>query len=367
MNNKNFNKDINIKDNINEDKQNGYKHDRLYKRINIYRHAFSCSNEKYYLSQKDNYFKDLRYPDPSLTIWGIDSGNKYYYSIAKKSYMVFVSCLLRTWLTAILLFMPRSKFCFFSLVISPFLKESSTSEPNTGTGKPIQFKDQIVILGDFIKVCNNMNIKLNGILNLKFFGTDTNYKFFINDGNMISLNPKQIFNAPYNKYSLNISRRYNDLISDKMIQQYNNNLKTIDNKIYKIIVKENILLKNNLVTSYIADKDYLSSDIEKFIDVLNVFYPNLKEVNVIAHNNIMKRFLKQMNTEVPEEYSFIIHQNIWNIELDLLSDIKIDKVKIQSGVSKPLIDTIIPECEILCNFKPNNKHEESNICINKLK
>ena len=78
------------------------------------RHLFSCNNSH----KEDRNWS--RYKEPMLSSLGIITGlllNK------ETTSHVFVSCLIRTWLTAIILYLPSAPVGDFNLYVSPFIKE----------------------------------------------------------------------------------------------------------------------------------------------------------------------------------------------------------------------------------------------------
>lgn len=96
-----------------------------------YRHGFSCNNLKDVKGSKIAalYRKD---PEPSLTMWGILQclDKSIEISLDSKSQIVFVSPLVRTWLTATLLFLPHTNN--LKLQIAPYLKEHHQFSGDTG-------------------------------------------------------------------------------------------------------------------------------------------------------------------------------------------------------------------------------------------
>ena len=99
--------------------------------ISLWRHGYSCSNVLA-SSYKANFHSE---PDPSLTIWGFLSclyqSNTYKlkYKIPESNNLIYVhvSVLIRTWLTAILLYGPHNHK--LNIIISPFLKEVGSNNP----------------------------------------------------------------------------------------------------------------------------------------------------------------------------------------------------------------------------------------------
>ena len=118
----------------------------------IWRHGYSCANV---LVASYNSI-DHSEPDPALTIWGILSclyqsqtyKPKYQISNCENQMYVHTSVLLRTWLTAILLYGPH--YNELHLIISPFLKEVGDStpswyKPNENNPMPLELQMRSVL------------------------------------------------------------------------------------------------------------------------------------------------------------------------------------------------------------------------------
>jgi hypothetical protein len=98
----------------------------------ITRHAHSCNNLKEQKVDKLSVFDRTSEHDPGITIYGMLATllkttrlNNLETSIEKDRYQsnkVYVSCLVRTWMTAIMLYLPNISENL-ELVISPFIKE----------------------------------------------------------------------------------------------------------------------------------------------------------------------------------------------------------------------------------------------------
>lgn len=120
--------------------------------ILITRHAFSCANLK---KLKGDSFGQATEPDPSLTLWGIlltliQSDNipaEPVTTISSSSPVkhIYVSCLIRTWETAVLLYGPSH--AHLRLIISPYVKEEGITNDNLP--KPID--QQIQKLRQFLE------------------------------------------------------------------------------------------------------------------------------------------------------------------------------------------------------------------------
>ena len=136
----------------------------------VWRHGYSCANVL-----ASSYESILHSePDPSLTIWGFLSclyQSNMYKSIYNKTncsnkIYVHTSVLLRTWLTAILLYGPHHKN--LNLIISPFLKEKGHNDPDWyihHENNPLDIKSQILLilqsLNSMMRIQNYLNNKRN--------------------------------------------------------------------------------------------------------------------------------------------------------------------------------------------------------------
>ena len=95
----------------------------------MFRHAFSCAN---LAKEQGIKIKQISEQDPGLTIWGIIStllqsnSNDNSFDLDIETPVVHVSPLIRTWMTAILLFGPQLKENpKLTLMVSPFISEQS--------------------------------------------------------------------------------------------------------------------------------------------------------------------------------------------------------------------------------------------------
>ena len=105
----------------------------------ITRHAHSCNNlkeGKASANMKGTFLKDYNFfdrtfeHDPGLSFYGVIASILKTANVSDdryKSDTVFVSCLVRTWMTAILLYLKNITSDTLTLVISPYLKEKHVS------------------------------------------------------------------------------------------------------------------------------------------------------------------------------------------------------------------------------------------------
>jgi hypothetical protein len=138
--------------------------------ICITRHAFTISNlhkeeadktgsvfEK--IGKKRNQFVDT---DTKLSLYGILGALDFIdgkINLNNCNNTVFVSILVRTWITAICLYLPTidTRSTEFKLVVSPFIKEDGITLDN----QPLPLYDQIIIIKNFLKFLRNIDISKN--------------------------------------------------------------------------------------------------------------------------------------------------------------------------------------------------------------
>jgi len=125
----------------------------------ITRHAFSCNNLMERKYKHGSIYSRATELDPGLSMFGIVSTLLKTSKVGMDRYRsntVFVSCLIRTWMTSILLYLPHIEHDdTLSLVISPFLKEKHLSFLTDGGNLPKDIVSQIVALVHFF---NNLSI-----------------------------------------------------------------------------------------------------------------------------------------------------------------------------------------------------------------
>ena len=139
------------------------------KKISISRHGFSFANlikeKKTLLGKIEQHLEK----DAKLSLYGILTAllhgsdlveKELSYGMTEKPQTIYVSVLIRTWMTAICLYLPHCITDGFTLVVSPFLKEEGLGLDN----EPESFENQIISIGNFL----NYLIKIpEGILSKK--------------------------------------------------------------------------------------------------------------------------------------------------------------------------------------------------------
>jgi len=171
---------MNYESNDNFDKSNDdtniyMKETKVTQTFCISRHLNSCNNMVDSASWTNVLYK---FEEPPLSLWGIISGlalQREPYKINKFREMnrVYVSCLVRTWMTAIIEYLPYCSNGEISLIVSPYIKEADISNKfyvgqSIDKGNmPIDVKSQIEkikyfflilkLVQKYIKIFNNKN------------------------------------------------------------------------------------------------------------------------------------------------------------------------------------------------------------------
>lgn len=141
----------------------------------ISRHLNSCNNMVDSASWTNVLYK---FEEPPLSLWGIISGlalqrEPYKINKFREINRVYVSCLVRTWMTAIIEYLPYCSNGEISLIVSPYIKEADISNKfyvgqSIDKGNmPIDVKSQIEkikyfflilkLVQKYIKIFNNKN------------------------------------------------------------------------------------------------------------------------------------------------------------------------------------------------------------------
>lgn len=271
------------------------------------RHAFSCNNAtdtSGWLKKQLNVFKKVL--EPHLTDYGIvrtiaigqKNRNKY------DSSTVFVSCLLRTWETSVLLYLPNlGSTDVLNIIVSPFLKEKhgifkTGNYPNTIVNHGIQEIDITTTIDNFIVFLKLLNSNYSHYFNEKKLSKITinyNGKSYSMASVFKTQNSKNIFTIKNHQKIKGGTTKKGKNEEIIIPDQDNNTLKietqcnaeTTPNYLYPDVgfnyyvnnSKENLLLFILWVT--------------KNIDA-GIFSSHKHEIHVVAHSNIMQSFIEIM-------------------------------------------------------------------------
>jgi hypothetical protein len=153
--------------------------------ISISRHGYTYANVLKGTSAQQ-YEKDAK-----LTIYGILTslihGNELVDNEKKEGLisvpnLIYVSVLIRTWMTAIILYLPHNTDSIFTLVVSPFIKETGKGYPgldNEPDEIPVQINNIISFL-EYLKSISEVKFS-NTIINENLASIN---KFFNENGNI---------------------------------------------------------------------------------------------------------------------------------------------------------------------------------------
>jgi len=126
----------------------------------ISRHLRSCNN---IIDDKD--LSTLRkFAEPALSLWGTLTGLSLERNIEGTFYnKVYVSCLVRTWMTAIIQYLPYCSNNKIYLIVSPYIKEKHNKllkQADLGN-LPVNFSEQIKKLQQYFDFLTIINLFLN--------------------------------------------------------------------------------------------------------------------------------------------------------------------------------------------------------------
>lgn len=175
----------------------------------ITRHAFTIANfykenAKKSFSEKLSTakFKQITDNDTKLSLYGILGCLNFDTSdinLDNCNNTVFVSILVRTWITAICLYLPKIKKDDneFTLIVSPFIKESGSTYDNT----PLPIDKQINIIKNFLLFLRNIDISQ---VNEKCKASIIVINTFFNRGGVLVINGEKLVISGKNKLLRNI-------------------------------------------------------------------------------------------------------------------------------------------------------------------
>ena len=167
----------------------------------ITRHAFAIGNfnkensKKSWFSALQN-FKQVSDNDTKLSLYGILGSLNFdntEINLNDCDNTVFVSILVRTWITAICLYLPKiGEYKEFTLVVSPFIKEFGDTNDNT----PLPIDKQINIVKNFLRFLRNIDTTY---VSEKCKTSIEKIKKFFNDNGELVINGEKIVISGKNK------------------------------------------------------------------------------------------------------------------------------------------------------------------------
>lgn len=228
--------------------------------ISISRHAYTFAN---LLKEKGRSIEQTREKDTQLSLYGILTSlnhgnnlvaNEKISGLTDTPNLVYVSVLIRTWMTAICLYLPHNNSNTFTLVVSPFLKEEGSTPDNT----PEEFSNQIKNITIFLKYLMELQVKNSNIKE----NIEKIKNFFLNSGKLIICKLKDKYEITFMHLVKN-NKSVNSLINLPVIFQ-NNPL--LDNPILNLYIYKN----NNNSSNYFNIKNNSECNTINFSEI-NVF------------------------------------------------------------------------------------------------
>jgi hypothetical protein len=291
----------------------------------ISRHLNSCNNMVDNIKWTNPSYK---FSEPPLSMWGVISGLALQREpLGNFQNKVYVSCLVRTWMTAIIEYLPhatlqRNKGKSINLIVSPYIKESDLSnkyyvgQTIDKGNMPVSVDEQIEKIKYFFsfliliqKYLEMMELKTTMEENIESYSS--NILKIKNNLKQILLHKNEInifFPSFKNKKQVKMSLEYDD---------FNKKLKSTINELYDDYSYFDEIPK---------DKDFsleLQSDFDK------IQQGGDDDINYNYFENVLKAFLKQNLTNNPDK----------EIELPLNSK----KIKINSTPKKSSYFNKIPK------------------------
>ena len=235
------------------------------KKISISRHGFSFAN---LIKEKKKSFygkyEQIMEKDAKLSLYGILTAllhgsdlveKEYKYGLEESPQTIFVSVLIRTWMTAVCLYLPHCEVNNFTLVVSPFIKEKGIGLDN----EPDSFQDQLKTMGIFL----NYLIKISDVTFSKKIINENLFKikdYFINNPNKLIV---------YNRYP-------GIMYGEKIIKvefSFNPNLKEIT---YNYLIPSGSISNNYFKGNCTENKTFNIKDIEIFHGEIKPLKENIK-------------------------------------------------------------------------------------------
>lgn len=285
------------------------------KKIRIFRHGYSVANM--HKDKSDKFGIDqISEKDAKLSIYGIltalkmsEKINKNKSVLIQENTIIYVSCLIRTWMTAICLFLPilrknnDNKDITLNLKVGDYLKESSSYLPSYMQDNiPESIKKQMLkikLFVDYLKLKKkwNNNITISIIFNDKL-KLDTS----VINKNYIPNNIKPFLkNHSNNKYKFNkYYNEINEVVNNKNINKKNNKINKLNNE-------TNSNLTNSEINEIVNNKNINKKNINKKNNITNNFNNERNsnvtnsESNLSSNNNqviVEKGFPKPKETDL---------------------------------------------------------------------
>ena len=270
-------------------------------KMNFTRHAFSDANilkekskSSLVPSLSANKIAQLTEKDASLSIYGIltsliqsDSlyDNEIDMGFDKNPDNIYVSVLIRTWMTAICLYLPKCTSNSFTLNISPYLKEEGFTLDNDPEEIDIQIT-KIKLFLNFLRNMSNYYFK-NNIINKNLFNIK---KFLLNNKNNLLIISKDYFYVFVYDNELKYQKIRN--IKNESLSYRNNNNNNNNNNNKNNNINNNI---NKKINNKNTNKSIHNNIIIESINILPGFNKPSK-TNIKLKTNIKcESFSKSLN------------------------------------------------------------------------
>lgn len=317
------------------------------------RHAYSCANYKKDSELTGRITQHLL-QDPPLTHWGIIGSQQksgtypFVSSSSTQNITVYVSCLIRTWMTAALLYLPNYESV--NLIVSPFAKEKDVKIGAINKDNiPFTFYEQCKLFHRFISI-----YLPNKYITVQLFGNPHTHIILPNTN--LDAYPIYNYEAPLPRPKIQTIAHVLGGATTPPPQQdgalYINKLSTeLTTKIAALPVP--IISTKNVPTT-VYGYSFLESDINKFVLWLMTQSPSIQtenttEYHCVLHSNLMASFLKE-RLGIEKENNIVSNQNVWTLELSLSTtdNITITDFNVLNGVPKPAKGILIKNEETHC-------------------
>jgi hypothetical protein len=319
--------------------------------IYLTRHAYSCAN---YNVDLNNRIKAHRKRDPSITMWGIYStlllSEKEPFIVTTSTIGIYVSCLIRTWQTAVLLY---HKCQTINLIISPFAKEENSIGILNEDNKPNKVENQCVYFLYFLNAvrqylnCKQITVFIAGEGTIEFI-LDGEWKLKTEMNTLFDYKPK----LPHTrKVHIKTIRTCIDYIPQKIkpaqFEEYKHHL---DENIQHCLSKDGIHPIQKLITKPFVSysPDYLETNPNKFMAWLMTQPTTNNEYRCVLHSKIIRSYLNE-HFGIDKKTNPCSNQNTWTLKLTLTANKYIEDGVLYEGIPKPNPKLLTHENEIICN------------------
>jgi hypothetical protein len=271
-------------------------------RVYLFRNAYSCGNYKKEVGGISRLIKTLR-NDPALTMYGVlqtllqntdDIPLDSAIIDGKSMFPIYVSCLMRSWQTAILLFghrVPVGESRDLLLKITPFIKESGAGLDNS----PVSFEEQLDTITNFIAVLRGLS---HIIKREKPKGTWSRHEFGVDYFSNIEKIERRVNSIlALTSIAVEMDGVITEIKMDvdpvHISSRYLRNITRMINRINNEGLVDRRTRAREIIGGTKYTGDYLSSNIFSAFDRMLVLNPESKKnVIMVVHKNIMRSFFE---------------------------------------------------------------------------